>query len=122
MKIAVTATGDVMDAEVDPRFGRCAFFAIYESESRQLEAVANKAAEQSGGAGVAAAQLVQGKGAQVVLTGNVGPNAFQALNAAGIGVVVGVSGKVSEVVKRYLDGEYELTKGASVERKHGMGQ
>ncbi len=121
MKIAITAVGGTPDDEVDPRLGRCAYFLIYDVESKQYQAVSNEAANQSGGAGVAAAQLVQGNGAEVVLTGNAGPNAFSTLQAAGVKVVVGVSGKVQEAVEKYLAGEYKSVDEASVKPHFGMG-
>ncbi len=121
MKIAITAVGDTPDDEVDPRLGRCAYFLIYDVESKQYQAVSNEAATQSGGAGVAAAQLVQGNGAEVVLTGNAGPNAFSTLQAAGVKVVVGVSGKVHEAVEKYLAGGYKSVDEASVKPHFGMG-
>ena len=120
MKIAVSAVGDTPEHDVDARFGRCACFLFYDEESKAYEAVANDADTQAGGAGVAAAQLVKAEGAGVVLTGNAGPNAFSALKAAQIKVVVGVNGRVSEAVKKYLAGEYEEAESANVDPHFGM--
>jgi predicted Fe-Mo cluster-binding NifX family protein len=77
MKIAVSATGGSLDAQIDPRFGRCSYFVVVESETMKFETVANTASGAMGGAGIQAAQLVANRGAQVVLTGKAGPNAFQ---------------------------------------------
>ena len=41
MKIAILATGPSLDAEVDPRFGRCQHFIIVDPETMQFEAVEN---------------------------------------------------------------------------------
>lgn len=75
MKIAISATGPSLDAEVDPRFGRCQYFLIIDPDTMEFEAIDNTNKMASGGAGIASAQAVAQKGVQVVLTGNCGPNA-----------------------------------------------
>jgi predicted Fe-Mo cluster-binding NifX family protein len=107
MKIAISATGDNLDAEVDPRFGRCPYFIIIDPETMQFEAVANQSAAASGGAGIAAAQMVVAKGVEAVLTGSCGPNATQVLSAAGVKIVTGVSGRVKDAVQGYKTGKLQ---------------
>ena len=48
MKICVTATEDNLDAMVDPRFGRCAYFVIVDPESLEIKACAHPNLESSG--------------------------------------------------------------------------
>jgi len=114
MKIAVSATADSLDAIVDPRFGRCAYFVIVEVEKNEIknaEAVQNPAATAMGGAGIQAAQLIASKGAKVLISGNIGPNAFNVLSGTGIKIATGVAGiSVREAVQRYLKGEIKETK------------
>ena len=114
MRICVTATGTTIDTPVDPRFGRTPYFIIVDSETMAFEAVPNTAVGAMSGAGIQAAQTVASKGARVVLTGNVGPNAFQALSAAGIKVVTGAIGIVEEVVEKYKRGELKETSSPTV--------
>ena len=95
MKICVTAQGGNLDSELDPRFGRCKYFLFVDKETLECEAVENPNIDATGGAGIQSGQFVAGKEAKVVLTGNVGPNAFQTLAAAGIDVVTGLSGSVN---------------------------
>ena len=109
MKLGISATGTSLDAEVDPRFGRCQYFIIVDPETMQFEAVENSSAMAPGGAGISAAQMIASKGVQAVLTGNCGPNAYQVLSAAGIKVITGVSGKVQEVIQSYKSGQYQAT-------------
>ena len=104
MKIAITSTGATLDDQVEARFGRCAYFLIVDTDSMECEAIENPNVAAGGGAGVQSAQLMADKGAQAVLTGNCGPNAFQVFGAAGIQVIVGVSGKVSDAVGQYKQG------------------
>lgn len=123
MKIAVSASSPELDSSVDPRFGRCSYFLIVDPETMKFEAVENPYVSASGGAGIQAAQLVAGKGVQAVLTGSCGPNAFQTLKAAGVKVVVGVAGSVSEAVRKYASGgEFHEASGPDVPSHFGMGQ
>jgi predicted Fe-Mo cluster-binding NifX family protein len=121
MKICVSSTGNTLDAPVDPRFGRCRYFLIVDSETMQFEAVPNIASGAMGGAGIQAAQMIAGKGVRALITGNVGPNAFQALSAAGIEIVTGASGTVREVVEKHKRGELRAIGAPTVGGHFGMG-
>lgn len=121
MKICVSATGNNLDAQLDPRFGRCAYLVVVDSETMQYEAISNMAAGSMGGAGIQAAQMVADKGVKVVITGNVGPNAFGALSAAGIEIITGASGTIKEVIEKYKNGQLERTGSPTVGDHFGMG-
>lgn len=112
MKLSVSSSGQSLDAQVDPRFGRCAYFAIIETEGDEIishEIIENESAGARRGAGIQAAQTIANKGADVTITGNVGPNAFNALSSAGVKVVAGASGSVKDAVEAYLRGELKET-------------
>ena len=116
MKIAVTSQGTDLDAEVDPRFGRAPYFVVVDSETFAFEALDNKENLNAlKGAGIQAAGMVSDKGAEVLLTGFCGPNAFKALKAAKVGVANNASGTVRETVQAYLDGNLPLADQADVE-------
>jgi len=121
MKICVSATSNSLDAPLDPRFGRCPYFVIVDSETMQFEAIPNMASGATGGAGIQAAQTIASKGVEVVITGNVGPNAFQALSATGIRIVTGALGTVKEVIEKYKNGELRETGAPTVGGHFGMG-
>ena len=120
MKICITSQGDSLTSQVDGRFGRCQFFLILDLETDRVEIVKNPNIDVMGGAGIQSGQLVASKGAKAVLTGNVGPNAFQALQAAGIDVITGVSGSIEGVIEKYKKGEFKSAKDPSVSSKFGM--
>jgi len=84
MLIVISSQKPEFEGLVDPRFGRAQFFITWDTESEKWEAHPNPAVGQSGGAGVAAAQFVIDKKANVVLSGDFGPNAGRALGGAGI--------------------------------------
>ena len=121
MKICVSAVANSLDAQLDPRFGRCPYFVIVDLESMQFEAIPNNASGAMGGAGIQAAQTIAGKGVAVLITGNVGPNAFQALSAAGIKIVTGAFGTVRESVEKFKRGELRETGAPTVGGHFGMG-
>jgi predicted Fe-Mo cluster-binding NifX family protein len=120
LKIAVTAEGVTLDSAVDPRFGRCRYFIIVDTETMAFETVDNTGTQASGGAGIQAGQLIASCGAKAILTGNVGPNAFQTLQAGGIAIYTGVSGTVREAVEGFKKGLYRPTGGPTAGAKSGM--
>ena len=103
MKIAVSAKGGSIDAQMDERFGRCKYFIIVDSETMRFNAVMNPNIDVMGGAGLAAVRKIAEHGARVLITGNVGGNAQQALKAAGITVVTQTAETVKEAVEKYLE-------------------
>ena len=119
MKICVTSSGNTLDALVDPRFGRAAYLTIVDSESMAFEAVPNAAAGAMGGAGIQAAQTLANRGVSVLITGNVGPNAFQALKSSGVKIVVGANGTIREVIEKFKRGELKETGSPTVEGHFG---
>ena len=121
MKIAISATGPTLDAEVDPRFGRCQYFIIVDPETMEFEAVENTSAMASGGAGISTGQMIASKGVEAVLTGNCGPNAYQVLSAAGLQVITGVSGRISDAIQAYKSGQFQTTSRPTVDAHFGMG-
>jgi predicted Fe-Mo cluster-binding NifX family protein len=120
VKICVSARGNNLEAQLDPRFGRCEYFVIVDSETMQFEVLPNMAAVATGGAGIQAAQTIANRGVKVVITGNVGPNAFGALSAAGIEIITGAPGTVREVVEKFRRGELQRTGGPTVGGHFGM--
>ena len=122
MKIGISSTGENLDAEIDQRFGRCRYFIIVDTESMEFETLSNENAMASGGAGIQAAQTIANKGVDAVITGNVGPNAFQTLSAAGIAVFTGATGTIKEIIDKYKKGELNKTESASVGSHFGMGR
>jgi predicted Fe-Mo cluster-binding NifX family protein len=121
MKIAVSATVPGLDAEVDPRFGRCQYFIIVDPQSMEFEALDNSNAMAAGGAGISTAQMIASKGVEVVLTGNCGPNAYQTLSAAGIQVITGVSGRIKDAIEAFKAGRFQSSAQPNVGSHHGMG-
>ncbi|RJS70196.1 dinitrogenase iron-molybdenum cofactor biosynthesis protein [Methanophagales archaeon] len=121
MKICVTATAGNLNAQVDPRFGRCQYFVFVDSDTMAFEAMANEAIAAPGGAGIQAAQTVVNKGVDVLISGNIGPNAFQVLSAAGVKIATGAYGTVQEAVEMYKTGRLSEAGISTVATHAGMG-
>jgi predicted Fe-Mo cluster-binding NifX family protein len=122
MKICVSATANSLEASLDPRFGRCLYLVIVNSETMEFEAYPNLAADSTGGAGIKIAQTIANEGVKVVITGNVGPNAFGVLSAVGIEIVTGAFGTVREVVEKFKRGELKRTGAPTVDGHFGVGR
>ena len=120
MRIAISATGPTLDAEVDPRFGRCQYFIIIDPETMEFEALENSNAMAGGGAGISTGQMIAGKGVEVVLTGNCGPNAYQVLSAAGLQVITGVAGRIGDAIAEYKLGTFSASQQPNVADHFGM--
>jgi len=104
MRIIITAQGKELTAPVDPRFGRCAFFILWDSETQQHTVYPNEAAAGSG-AGISSAQFVVDKDVQMVVTGQIGPNAAQVLQGAGVEVRIMTATTVQEVIESLKKGD-----------------
>jgi predicted Fe-Mo cluster-binding NifX family protein/Pyruvate/2-oxoacid:ferredoxin oxidoreductase delta subunit len=121
MKLCVSSTGPDLDSQVDPRFGRCSYFLIVDTDTLEYGSFGNTAAGASGGAGIQAARFVAEKKAAGVLTGNLGPNATQVLQAAGLKMFTGArNGTVRQAVEDFNKGLYSETGKPSVQSHHGM--
>jgi predicted Fe-Mo cluster-binding NifX family protein len=121
MKVAVSATGKDLNCQIDPRFGRCQYFIFIDPETMEFEVSENEGLMAMGGAGVQAAQLVVQKGANALITGNLGPNAASALSASGIKVYLVPGGTVREVTEAYKSGALKEVSGPTVPPHFGMG-
>ncbi|MCD6309608.1 MAG: NifB/NifX family molybdenum-iron cluster-binding protein [Candidatus Eremiobacteraeota bacterium] len=115
MKVAITSQGTSLDSQVDPRFGRARYFIIIDPVSESFEVVDNTINRtRAQGAGIQAAQTVSAQGVEWVLTGHMGPNAFNALRAANIKIGTGASGTIREVLRKFKEGYFEPVGGADV--------
>jgi predicted Fe-Mo cluster-binding NifX family protein len=120
MKVIVTANGPTLEASASPIFGRCQTFMLVDTETMEFQAIANPALAAGGGAGVQAAQFVVEQGAQAIVTGNVGPNAFGVLQTAGLQVYLGQVGTVGQAVEAYKAGQLSTVSSATGPAHTGM--
>ena len=101
MKIAVSSTGTNLDSSVDLRFGRTQYFIIVDSDTSEYETIQNPYMSASGGAGIQAAQMIGNRGVQAVISGILGPNAFQTLRTIGVPMYQVTGGSVREAITAF---------------------
>jgi predicted Fe-Mo cluster-binding NifX family protein len=104
MKVAITAKEPDAKAPIERRFGRCAYFIVFDSVSRTWQAEANPAAEASGGAGARAVQFLSDLGVEAVVSVDFGPKALRALQAAGIKPYTADNGRADGLLEKFLAG------------------
>jgi len=120
MKVCVSSQGNTLNSQVDPRFGRCLYFLVVDTGTLEYEAIKNPNIDAMGGAGIQSGQLVAGRQVKAVITGNVGPNAFQTLKTAGVEIITGISGSVKEAIEKYKKGDFSVAQGPSTASHSGM--
>jgi predicted Fe-Mo cluster-binding NifX family protein len=106
MKIVVSAKGGTPESEVDPRFGRAACFLIFDTESGVWQAIDNASAISAAhGAGIQSAETVCRLGADIVISGHVGPKAFTVLAAGGVRIYRGDARTALQAVEEFRRGQ-----------------
>lgn len=116
MKIAITSRGTDLDAAVDPRFGRAAYIVVVDTDTLAFDVIDNaENVNAFKGAGIQAATMICDKGAEVLLTGHCGPNAFKALDAAGVKVVNDMEGTIKDAVTAFKEGRVTYAEDADVD-------
>jgi predicted Fe-Mo cluster-binding NifX family protein len=125
MKIVLTAASPDIEANIEPRFGRCAYLLVVDTDTMQWEAHPNPGLNVSGGAGIKAAQFVDNQHAEVALSGDFGPHAFNALHAGGITMYrYGDCTTVAQAIERFKNKQLEQvggpTRGECDEEHHGL--
>lgn len=117
MRIAISAEGKQLDSNLDPRFGRAAYFIILDAETMDFEAVENtQNYNLPQGAGIQAGKTLADQHVDALITGHCGPKAFKVLQKAGIKIVTGAGGKVTDAVDQFKKGVLKVASQADVER------
>jgi predicted Fe-Mo cluster-binding NifX family protein len=101
MKIAITSEGNSLNSLIDPRFGRCAFFAIYDTDTQNTEFIPNPAKESSEGAGPAAVQFIASKGVKKIVAGEFGSKIKSLLDNLQIEMLNDNGKTISEIIKQF---------------------
>ena len=122
MKICITTIGPTLDSQIDPRFGRTQYFLILDEKGKLKEAITNPGIRAMRGAGISAAQEISNKGVSILITGNIGPNAFGVLATTGIKVfLVSSATSAKEAFKMWKENKLSESKASSVGGHFGIG-
>lgn len=88
MKIAITSKGNSIESGIDQRFGRCAYFVVYNSETKSLDFIPNPGKDSEEGAGSAAVQLIAAQQVQKIVSGEFGIKIKPLLDSMKIQMIV----------------------------------
>lgn len=115
MKIAVASQGQELESQVDQRFGRAPYFVVVDTDTYDFTCVTNEQnLNAPQGAGIQSGQTVAETGAEAVIAGNVGPKAYQTLQAAGVAIYLAPTSTVKEAVEQCVAGKLQKQKEANV--------
>jgi len=116
MRIVVTSEGNDLEAAIALAFDRCATYVFVDLPEMRFEVYGNPAAGGGGGAGSQAAQFVVECGVQAVLTGQIGPLAYDVFQKAGLPILLIQGGTVRQAVKAYESGELQHLMGPNLQQ------
>ena len=101
MKIAITSEGDALNAQIDSRFGRCSYFAIYDTATKETTFLVNPAKEASGGAGPAAVQFIAKQGVSKIYAGEFGGKIISMLENLKIEMINERDKTILDIINQY---------------------
>lgn len=113
--------GNTFDAAVDPRFGRCQNFIIADTDNLTFEVITNDAVNEAHGAGLRAAQTLINKGVSAVISGNIGPNAFDVFKRSNITMYM-FSGTINDAIKAFKNNSLSILNQPQKARGAGLGR
>jgi predicted Fe-Mo cluster-binding NifX family protein len=88
MKTAITSKGSELTAQFEKRFGRTAYYCIYDENSERTSFIPNEQANAHGGAGTNAAGKMLELGIKRIVSGDIGPKAKELLEKYGVEMVL----------------------------------
>lgn len=121
MKVVVTSNGQGLDAPASPVFGRSPWYVLVDTDTMEVETMENPAVGAASGAGIQAAQFVLERGAEAVVSGSVGPNAFEVFRSAEIPVYVFEDGTVRDAIDAWQAGRLPQVGGPTGPAHAGLG-
>jgi len=121
MKFAISSSTGNPDTEFSARFGRCAYFLIVDEGTENWDKITNPAKTAQGGAGTLVVQHLAEQGVEAVISGRYGPNAYDALAAAGINAYLANSGTPRQLIEQAQSGSLDLATGPTGEGMHHRG-
>jgi predicted Fe-Mo cluster-binding NifX family protein len=116
MKVAITSQGKELSSELDMRFGRAKWLIIFDTQTEDFQTHDNNVNMNAPqGAGIQTAQNIVNLGAQALITGNVGPNAFQTLNAANVDIYLSKAATIKQALDLFKEDKLEKVSSPNVQ-------
>ena len=124
MKIGIPSNGNDLSQAFASVFGRCSYFVLVDSDSKEIITVfPNTAQNAAGGAGIQAAQSLINQKVEVVIAPRMGPNAWNVLQGGGVKIFTGINGSLQQNIEAFLEGKLvEMSGDAGFGAGMGMGR
>ena len=101
MRVAISTDGDFVSAH----FGRCPSFTIIDIENNEI--TSKETVDNPGHQPGFIPQFLHEKGVKCIIAGGMGMRATGFFNELGIQAIVGISGKIDEVIEKLQKGTLE---------------
>ncbi|MDF7824424.1 NifB/NifX family molybdenum-iron cluster-binding protein [Pontiellaceae bacterium B12227] len=116
MRIALTTTGNDLDAPLADRFGRASGFLVYDTDVGTFVVKGNdRNPHTSKGAGIQVALKLLAENVDMVICSHIGSIAYETLDAANIAVYECNGATVREAIHQLIYGKLMAATGANVE-------
>ena len=104
MKIVISATGRDVESNIDATFGRCSFFLVLDTKTKDVKVLMNTTKDIPDKIGVTAGEIVANQGIDAVITTDIGPKAFEAFGKYG-NKMYRAEGKINDAVQQLEEGK-----------------
>jgi predicted Fe-Mo cluster-binding NifX family protein len=122
VNVVIAATGPTLDSPVAKRFGHAPYYLIVNTATMQVQAIENNDSHDEAGnhgqhdeSHAIIPQLV-GQGAELFVTGNIGPHAFEIIQSLKRQVALARGLSASEALARLQRGELEILSAPTLKR------
>lgn len=88
MKVAIASTENNYESFINKHFGHCAYFVIYDTDSKATEFIANPNKDLDENAGTASVQLIASKNVTKIISGEFGMKIKPLLDSLKIQMIV----------------------------------
>jgi predicted Fe-Mo cluster-binding NifX family protein len=88
MRLAMASTGNTLNSYICQHFGRCEYFVIYDTESKEIEFIPNLNKDLAEGSGQASVQTVASRNVNKIIFGHFGIKVKPLLDSFKIQMIV----------------------------------
>lgn len=88
MKVAISSKENTLESKLDSRFGRCSYFVIYNTNTKEIEFVVNPNKEANEGAGPASVKLIASYKVEKAISGEFGFKIKSLMNENNIQMII----------------------------------
>ena len=113
MNVLIAADGPTLDSSVAKRFGQAPYYLYVDANTGQVQAIENTDHDDEPHAIIS--QMAH-QGAEVFITGNIGPHAFALVRSLGRQVALARRMSAAAALEKYQKGKLEILKAPTVKQ------